>query len=996
MTNTRDQGLANGPANRTHQPEAAGRARVERHPGAISRVALAWAASLMALLLTLSPGVGIDRASAAAMSGLEAGTNAASALASATLAAAASPDAPVFQKPGGEANLVIPDLNNVTFFGLGGHTLLMLGFIVCIAGLGFGALIYLQLKRLPVHSSMLEVSELIYKTCKSYMIQQGKFLAQLFVFIGVIAAVYFGVFAPTPNIDPATGEFTSGFSPARVALILAFAVVGVLGSYLVAWYGIRVNTFANSRTAFASLKGKPFPCYAIPLKAGMSIGMMLISVELLIMLAILLLLPGDLAGACLIGFAIGESLGAAALRIAGGIFTKIADIGSDLMKIVFKIKEDDARNPGVIADCVGDNAGDSVGPSADGFETYGVTGVALIVFTMIAVTPSIFAPKTVDIDPGPGVREVNYAYAATIHDLTATNEQGQKINPSYLPALDTRIQKSTDPAVTERLTSLKADASNPAVVAAITPIVTDAQSKAQTIQIKLLVWLFVMRIIMVLASVASYWINEAWAKARYASAKSMNFETPLTTLVVLTSVVSIILTYVASYLMLGGSAATKYGINADFWWMLATIISCGTAAGAIIPELVKVFTSVHSRHVKEVVKSSEQGGASLNILSGLVAGNFSSYWLGIAIIILMAIAYIISTLGLSEIMLAPAVFAFGLVAFGFLSMGPVTIAVDSYGPVTDNAQSVYELSTIEEMPNIRAEIKKDFGFEPDFEAGKQYLEENDGAGNTFKATAKPVLIGTAVVGATTMIFSIIVVLTGGLNPELIGKLSLLHAPFLLGLITGGAVIYWFTGASTQAVTTGAYRAVEFIKANIRLEGATKASVEDSQKVVTICTQYAQKGMFNIFLGVFFATLSFAFVEPFFFVGYLVGIALFGLYQAMFMANAGGAWDNAKKVVETDPVYKKSGRGKGSELHGACVVGDTVGDPFKDTSSVAMNPVIKFTTLFGLLAVELAIHVKDPGFVHTPITIALAVGFFLASAFFVWRSFYGMQIDSGKH
>lgn len=918
-----------------------------------------WAAAAMVLLALLMP-------------------------ATAIAAGATGADAPVFQKPGGEANLVIPDLNKVKFLGIGGHDLLLVGFLVSALGLGFGAMIYMQLKKLPVHKSMLDVSELIYATCKSYMIQQGKFLARLFIFIGAIAAIYFGVFAPTPTIDTATGEFESGFSVGRVGIILLFAVIGVLGSYAVAWYGIRVNTFANSRTAFASLKGKPFPCYAIPLKAGMSIGMMLISVELMIMLAILLLLPGDLAGACLIGFAIGESLGAAALRIAGGIFTKIADIGSDLMKIVFKIKEDDARNPGVIADCVGDNAGDSVGPSADGFETYGVTGVALIVFTMIAVTPAIFAPKAIDLGGG---REVSYAYATSIVDVAAT--------PDYQTALQTKLGRETDEATKAKLTALAADAQNPAVVAAAQAAVNPAVEKAQTIQIKLLVWLFMMRIIMVIASAVSYWINEAMAKAKYASASKMNFEKPLTILVFLTSGVSIALTYAASYVMLGGKMATEYGLSPSFWWMLASIISCGTAAGAIIPELVKVFTSVESRHVREVVKSSEQGGPSLNILSGMVAGNFSAYWLGFAIILLMGAAYYISTLGLGAIMLAPAVFAFGLVAFGFLSMGPVTIAVDSYGPVTDNAQSVYELSTIETLPNIREEVKKDFGFDPDFDHGKEFLEENDGAGNTFKATAKPVLIGTAVVGATTMIFSIIVVLTGGLQANL-EKLSLLHAPFLLGLITGGAIIYWFTGASTQAVTTGAYRAVEFIKANIKLEGSTKASVEDSQKVVTICTQYAQKGMFNIFLGVFFATLSFAFVEPFFFIGYLIAIALFGLYQAMFMANAGGAWDNAKKIVETDPAYKSTGRGKGSELHAATVVGDTVGDPFKDTSSVAMNPVIKFTTLFGLLAVELAIHVKEPGFVHTPVTIGLAVAFFIASAFFVWRSFYGMQIDQERH
>jgi K(+)-stimulated pyrophosphate-energized sodium pump len=707
------------------------------------------------------------------------------------------------------------------------------------------------------------------------------------------------------------------------------------------------------------------------------------------MLAILLLLPGDLAGACLIGFAIGESLGAAALRIAGGIFTKIADIGSDLMKIVFKIKEDDARNPGVIADCVGDNAGDSVGPSADGFETYGVTGVALIVFTMIAVTPGIFfnGGKPLAVD---AARNVSYAQAVSIMDVHTTTD--------YQKALDVRIMNAGNAGevdTKQRLEALRADANNAALVAKIKPEVEGAQQRAQTIQVKLLVWLFMMRILMVIASAASYWINEALAKAKYANADKMNFEKPLTNLVFITSFVSIALTFGASYLMLGGKAASDYNLDPDFWWILSAIISCGTAAGAIIPELVKAFTSTESGHVREVVKSSEQGGASLNILSGLVAGNFSAYWLGMAIILLMALAYIFASMGLESIMLAPAVFAFGLVAFGFLSMGPVTIAVDSYGPVTDNAQSVYELSTIEQIPGISGEVKQQFGFEPNFEKGKEFLEENDGAGNTFKATAKPVLIGTAVVGATTMIFSIIVVLTGGLQTN-VDKMGLLHAPFLLGLITGGAVIYWFTGASTQAVSTGAYRAVEFIKNTMKLDGATKASVEDSQKVVTICTLYAQKGMFNIFLGVFFGTLAFAFVEPFFFVGYLIAIALFGLYQAMFMANAGGAWDNAKKIVETDPVYKNSGRGKGSDLHAATVVGDTVGDPFKDTSSVAMNPVIKFTTLFGLLAVELAIHVKEPGFVHTPITIALAVGFFLISAFFVHRSFYGMKIDKAKH
>jgi len=810
---------------------------------------------------------------------------------------------------GGEANLPLPDVSAVKFMGIAGDVLLMGGLGVAALGMLFGLWIYAQLKNMPVHKSMLEISELIYTTCKSYMIQQGKFLMVLWVFIAAIVGWYFGWLIPM-------GEGVApGMPMSKVAIILVFSLIGIAGSYGVAWFGIRVNTFANSRAAFASLRGKPFPCYAIPLKAGMSIGMLLISVELLIMLGILLFVPSDVSGACLIGFAIGESLGASALRIAGGIFTKIADIGSDLMKIVFKIKEDDARNPGVIADCVGDNAGDSVGPSADGFETYGVTGVALITFIMLAI-----------------------------------NEK-------------------------------------------------TAGANFANIQIQLLVWLFAMRIIMVIASALSYFINEAFAKAKYANATKMNFEHPLTSLVVLTSVVSIALTFVASYFLIPTIGS---GPGADaWWWKLSLIITCGTAAGAIIPELVKVFTSTHSGHVKEVVKSSEQGGASLNILSGLVAGNFSAYWLGMAIVILMGAAYYIAMIGqatgadLGSLMMAPAVFAFGLVAFGFLGMGPVTIAVDSYGPVTDNAQSVYELSTIETIPNINAEIQKDFGFSPNFEKGKEYLEENDGAGNTFKATAKPVLIGTAVVGATTMIFSIIVELTHGLSTNL-EFLSILHPPFLLGLITGGAVIYWFTGASTQAVSTGAYRAVEFIKDNIKLDGSTKASVADSQKVVTICTQYAQKGMFNIFLGVFFATLAFAFYESFFFIGYLISIAFFGLYQAIFMANAGGAWDNAKKIVETDPVYKNSGRGKGSDLHAATVVGDTVGDPFKDTSSVAMNPVIKFTTLFGLLAVALAVSMKGKdGSEHTSLTLGLTIAFFLVSAFFVWRSFYGMRIGGSK-
>ncbi len=783
----------------------------------------------------------------------------------APVASAASPG-------GGEANLILPDLSQVTFLnGIDGHTLLLGGILICLLGFAFGLVIMTQLKNLPVHPSMLEISELIYETCKTYLIQQGKFLLILEIFIGVIIAFYFGIL--------------QHFSAVKVAVILLFSVVGIGGSYGVAWFGIRVNTYANSRTAFAALAGKPYPCYQIPLKAGMSIGMLLISVELIMMLIILLFIPGDYAGPCFIGFAIGESLGASALRIAGGIFTKIADIGADLMKIVFKIKEDDARNPGVIADCTGDNAGDSVGPSADGFETYGVTGVALISFILLAVN-----------------------------------------NP--------------------------------------------------TTQIQLLVWIFVMRIVMVITAGGSYLLNAVLAKAQYQHVAKMNYEHPLTRLVWLTSIVSVALTYIASYALLGDMG------DGTLWWKLSTIVTCGTLAGAIIPELVKVFTSTGSRHVREIVSSSKEGGASLTILSGFVAGNFSAYWIGMAIMVLMSLGYLVSRMFAPMGMIAPSVFAFGLVAFGFLGMGPVTIAVDSYGPVTDNAQSVYELSTIEQIPGIEAELKKTYGFDVDFAKAKHNLEENDGAGNTFKATAKPVLIGTAVVGATTMIFSIIVALTNGLT---VGKdnLSILHPPFLLGLIAGGAVIYWFTGASMQAVTTGAYRAVEFIKAHIKLDSAEKASVADSKKVVAICTQYAQAGMFNIFLSVFFGTLAFAFLEPFFFIGYLISIALFGLYQAIFMANAGGAWDNAKKIVEVEL------KQKGTPLHDATVVGDTVGDPFKDTSSVAMNPIIKFTTLFGLLAVELAVSLAaDQG---VTMTRALAGLFFAVSVFFVWRSFYGMRI-----
>ena len=785
-------------------------------------------------------------------------------------------------KPGGEANLKLPDLNSVKFLGdsIGGKDLLYGGLVVCVLGLGFGLVIYAQLKALPVHKSMLEVSELIYATCKTYLFTQGKFLFVLWLFIAAVMGFYFG-YLKGPK---------EGFTPDKVAIILGFSVVGILGSYGVAWFGIRVNTFANSRTAFAALTGKAYPCYAIPLKAGISIGMLLISVELLLMLIILMFVPGDYAGNCFIGFAIGESLGAAALRVAGGIFTKIADIGADLMKIVFKIKEDDARNPGVIADCTGDNAGDSVGPSADGFETYGVTGVALITFIMLAV-------------------------------------------------------------------------------------------EKPDVQVQLLVWIFMMRVMMVIASAASYFLNELLAKAQYGEAKDFNYEAPLTKLVWLTSFVSVAATYAVSYVLIPDLAG-----DPSLWWKLSTIITCGTLAGAIIPELVKVFTSTSSSHVREVVTSSREGGASLNILSGLIAGNFSAYWIGMTLLVLMGAAYGISLILPGGLMLAPAVFAFGLVAFGFLGMGPVTIAVDSYGPVTDNAQSVYELSQIEEHPGIGDELEKDFGFRPDFTVAKENLEKNDGAGNTFKATAKPVLIGTAVVGATTMIFAIIMELTDKLKPELLQNLSILYPPFFLGLIAGGAVIYWFTGASMQAVTTGAYRAVEFIKANIKLDDSVKkASIEDSKRVVEICTLYAQKGMVNIFFTVFFATLGFAFLEPYFFIGYLVSIALFGLYQAIFMANAGGAWDNAKKIVETEL------KAKGTPLHDATVVGDTVGDPFKDTSSVALNPIIKFTTLFGLLAVELGVQLtKQQG--HE-FALAVSIVCLAVSAFFVHRSFYGMRIKS---
>ena len=776
---------------------------------------------------------------------------------------------------GGEANLELPDLSGVVVgLGLGGRSLLLIGLVVCLAGLGFGVFTFVRLRRAAVHDSMLRVAELIYSTCKAYLLRQGRFLLVLWLFITAVIVVYYKALV--------------GFGWSRVGVVVLFSLLGMGGSYAVAWFGIRVNTFANARAAFASLRGKPYDVHEIPLRSGMSIGMVLISLELLMMLTILLFLPADVAGACFIGFAIGESLGASALRIAGGIFTKIADIGADLMKIVFKIDEDDPRNPGVIADCTGDNAGDSVGPSADGFETYGVTGVALVTFVLLAVP---------------------------------------------------------DPAL----------------------------------QARLLVWIFTVRAAMILAAWAAYAINKTWVRLRYADAERMNFETPLTTLVWLTSALCIVLTYAATWLVLSG-------LGAGLWLRLATIITCGTLAGALIPELVKVFTSTASQHVRETVRSSRQGGASLNILSGVVAGNFSAFWLGITVVGLMGAAFVLSGSGLESFMAAPAVFAFGLVAFGFLGMGPVTIAVDSYGPVTDNAQSVYELSRIEDVDDVDAQIRRDFGFAPRWERAKYLLEDNDGAGNTFKATAKPVLIGTAVVGATTMIFSIIIGLTDHLSRG-IENLSLMHAPFLLGLIAGGAVVFWFSGASIQAVTTGANRAVAFIKKSIHLDaGAQRASVEDSRRVVEICTQYAQQGMLTIFLAVFFITLSLAFVEPFLFIGYLVSIAIFGLYQAIYMANAGGAWDNAKKVVEVDLHMK------GTALHDASIVGDTVGDPFKDTSSVALNPIIKFTTLFGLLAVELAVSLSAQG-MGTMVHV-LAAAFFAVALIFVHRSFYAMRIPAG--
>jgi K(+)-stimulated pyrophosphate-energized sodium pump len=783
------------------------------------------------------------------------------------------------KQAGGEANLQLPDLTQVRFFGqsIDGHSLLMYGPLFCILGMIFGLFMYVHLKGLPVHRSMKEVSQLIWETCKTYLINQGKFLLLLWCFIAVVILAYFAVLLH--------------FSALKVAIILAFSVLGMAGSYFVAWFGIRVNTLANSRSAYAALGGNPYRAFDVPLKAGMSIGMMLISIELLMMFSIILFVPGSYAGSCFIGFAIGESLGAAVLRLAGGIFTKIADIGADLMKIVFHVKEDDARNPGVIADCTGDNAGDSVGPTADGFETYGVVQVALIAFIMLG-------------------------------------------------------------------------------------------AKSAVIGVQLLVWLFAVRVAMLVAAVAGYYINDLIARARYSKAHDFNFESPLTSLVWITSAVTIAVTYPVTWLLL-----SNLGGDPTLWWKLATITSCGTVAGALIPELVKVFTSTKAKHVKEVVASAREGGAALGLLSGFVDGNFSAYYLGLAVVVLMSIGYGVSTLGFGSVILAAPMFAFGLVAFGFLGMGPVTIAVDSFGPVTDNAQSIYELSLIESQPGVAEEVKRDYGVDVDFERAKRTLEAGDGAGNTFKASAKPVLIGTAVVGATTLIFATIMALTNSLkDPVAVAKLSILHAPFLLGLISGGAIIYWFVGASTQAVTTGAYRAVEFIKRNIHIEGATKASTEDSKKVVAICTRYAQSGMLTIFLALFFAALAFAFADPFFFIGYLISIAIFGLYEAIFLANAGGAWDNAKKIVEVD-LHEK-----GTALHEATIVGDLVGDPFKDTAAVALNPVIKFTTLFGLLAVELAVRLSSTS---PMLTHVLAAVFFVISFFFVHRSFYGMRIGSDE-
>jgi K(+)-stimulated pyrophosphate-energized sodium pump len=794
----------------------------------------------------------------------------------------------------GEADIVIPDLNGVTFSGLGGihgTTLMYGGLLICLIGAVFGLLQYTQTKALPVHESMARVSNTIWETCKTYLFTQGKFLAILWVLIAACMGYYFLILQHEEL--------------GKVIIILLCSILGILGSYGVAWFGIRINTVSNSRTAFSALKGNPFATLCIPLRSGMSVGLLLVAVELFFMICILMFLK-DLAGPCFIGFAIGESLGASVLRICGGIFTKIADIGSDLMKIVFKLPEDDPKNPGVIADCTGDNAGDSVGPTADGFETYGVTGVALIAFLALAL------------------------------------------------------------------------AASPAICA------------------KLIIWLFVMRALMIVTSLISYFFNQVISSSMYGSKKDFDFEAPLTHLVWITSAVSIAVTFIASKILLGDFQDASGTAQPAFWWVLSVIISCGTVAGAVIPEFTKVFVSTNSKHVKEVTNCSRHGGASLNILSGLVAGNFSAFWMGLVIMVLMATSYYFSQnpalLALMPVkfQFAAPIFAFGLVAFGFLGMGPVTIAVDSYGPVTDNAQSVYELSQIEGRKGIKEEIKRDFGFDADFENAKYQLEKGDGAGNTFKATAKPVLIGTAVVGATTMVFGIIMLLqnkyeqqlasgVAGVFKPVVDALSIVQPEIILGLIMGGSVIYWFTGASCQAVVTGAYRAVVYIKENMHLD-ATTASDKDSKEVVRICTEYAQKGMWNIFIVVFCFALALPFFNPYFFIGYLIGIAFFGLFQAIFMANAGGAWDNAKKIVEVEL------RQKGTELHAATVVGDTVGDPFKDTSSVAMNPVIKFTTLFGLLAVEIAVTMTNQG-----AKTAIGAFFFIVALIFVHRSFYAMRI-----
>ncbi len=774
-----------------------------------------------------------------------------------------------------EMDLALPADRAVTFafpgFSLSGSLILNIGLAVAALGIVFGWLEYRKLRKLPAHRSMLDISTLIYGTCKTYLLQQGKLLLVLEILIGATMVYYFG--------------FLKGSAAPTVALILIWSVIGIAGSFAVAWFGMLINNVANSRMAFAALRGRALPVSEIPTRSGMSIGVLLISVELMLMIAILVFVPPALAGACFIGFAIGESLGASVLRICGGIFTKIADIGSDLMKIVFKIKEDDARNPGVIADCAGDNAGDSVGPTADGFETYGVTGVALITFILLAVPASL--------------------------------------------------------------------------------------------QWVFIFWIFAMRIVMVPTSMLAWKINTWITKGVFGKDKHFNFEHPLTILVWLTSILCLGVSFVVSYFML----AAQFPQDPSLWWKLATIISCGTLAAAIIPELTRMFTSTKSAHCHEVVNATTEGGAGLTILSGLVAGNFSCFWKGLTIASLMLVAYVTSHYIPADVMSYPAVFAFGLVAFGMLGMGPVTIAVDSYGPVADNAQSVFELSTIEQIPGVKDEVRRDFGFEPDFEQGKLLLEDNDGAGNTFKATAKPMLIGTAVVGATTMIFSLILLLKRHFDWPDLSTLSIVDARIILGLLMGGAVVYWFAGASRQAVITGAYRAVDYIKRNIKLSTTERASAADSNEVVRICTKYAQHGMVNIFAVVFSLTLAFACLDPVFFVGYLISIAMFGLYMAINMANAGGCWDNAKKIVEVEL------RQKGSELHAATVIGDIVGDPFKDTSSVALNPIIKFTTLFGILAVEIAIN-STRGW-----SLGLGIAFLLVGLFFVHRSFHGMRISN---